>query len=52
MTFSAQLGAGLQDITSGTASALGSGVQGLLSDPTTDIVLVAAAIAALWVLKQ
>lgn len=52
MTFSAQLGAGLQEITSGIASAVGSGVEGSLSDYTTDIVLIGAAVVALWVLKQ
>jgi hypothetical protein len=52
MTFSAQLGLGLKNISSGTASALGQGVQGALSDPTTDIVLLGAVVLTLVVLAK
>jgi hypothetical protein len=50
MTFSGQLGAGVQSITSGAASVVGQGVAGAVSNTTTDIILAVLAIVTVGVL--
>jgi hypothetical protein len=44
MTFSAQFGAGLEQILGGTASAIGQGVSGAVSNTATDAVLIVGAV--------
>jgi hypothetical protein len=50
MTFSGQLGAGVQSVTSGAANVVGQGIFGALTNTTTDIILAVLAIVAVGVL--
>lgn len=47
MTFSGQLGAGVQSITSGAASVVGAGVSGATSNISTDLLLLAIGVGAI-----
>ena len=50
MTFSGQIGAGVESITSGAANVVGQGVSGALSNATTDIIIAVVAIVTVGVL--